>query len=144
MAFVVLLGSVTSLTACHEGSESQLKETVDSFAEAYFNWQFPRAVPYCTQESRRWLSYAASQVNEYDVDSLRAMDRGAEHEISDIHYDNDSMAIVNIAVHHYMSMDSLGQAARLVDEGLYRVPVVYKGERWLVELRGLPRPQRER
>ncbi len=133
----------TVVTSCHKGSESQLQETVDSFSEAYFNWQFPRAVAYCTPESRRWLSYAASQVNEDDVDSLRAMDRGAEHAIDKVDYQNDSVAVARVTVRHFMAMDSLGHAGQLIDETHFALPVVYREEQWRVHLSSLPRAQRE-
>ena len=65
IAVACMSASIFSLSGCepHEGSEDQLKADVDSFANYYFNWHFPKAVKYCTQESERWLRYAASNVN---------------------------------------------------------------------------------
>lgn len=73
IAVACMTASIFSLSGCepHEGSEDQLKADVDSFANYYFNWHFPKAVKYCTQESERWLRYAASNVNETDVELLR-------------------------------------------------------------------------
>lgn len=139
MVVGLAVSMITAVSACHKGSESQLTEVVDSFAEAYFNWQFPRAVSCCTPSSRRWLSYASSQVNQLDVDSLRSMDRGAEHTIDDIDYQSDTLATVRLIVRHYRSMDSLGHVGRLMGEAQFVIPVVYQHERWQVALNGLPR-----
>mgnify|MGYP007000016486 CR=1 FL=1 len=62
---------------------------VDSFANNYFNWHFPKAVKYCTQESERWLRYAASNVNETDVELLRQKPEDASIEITDIDFGDD-------------------------------------------------------
>ena len=86
IAVACMTASIFSLSGCepHEGSEDQLKADVDSFANNYFNWHFPKAVKYCTQESERWLRYAASNVNETDVELLRQKPEDASIEITDI------------------------------------------------------------
>ena len=86
IAVACMTASIFSLSGCepHEGSEDQLKADVDSFANNYFNWHFPKAVKYCTQESERWLRYAASNVNETDVELLRQKPEDASIEITDL------------------------------------------------------------
>lgn len=48
IAVACMTASIFSLSGCepHEGSEDQLKADVDSFANYYFNWHFPKAVKY--------------------------------------------------------------------------------------------------
>ena len=54
--------SLISLTSCdgpHKGEEDQLKETVDTFASAYFNWHYKDALQLVDSASRKWIIYAA-------------------------------------------------------------------------------------
>ena len=113
-----------------------------AFADAYFNWQFPTAVGHCTPESRRWLSYMASQVNQQDVDALRAMTEGAGCKVEDVEMGGgDSTATALVCVRHYLSMDTLGQTGKVVDEARFVVPMVRRRGKWLVSLSA---PLRER
>ena len=139
-AFVFLFLLVCGLSACHKGDEDQMRETVDSFAEAYFNWQFQKALPYVTPASGRWLHYAASQVTQEDIDSLRAMAEGAGCKIQSVDYsDVDTLAVVTVAVSHFLAMDTIGRPSHLVDEAVCRLPVVFANDKWKVCLKALPR-----
>ena len=122
----------------HQGSESQLKQVVDSFSVAYFNWQFSRAVPYCTKESEIWLRYAASQVHQADVDILRVQEQGASHQIGDIVYDGNSANVV-LMVSDYLQMDTIGREGRMIKQAEFHLPLVYREGKWRVSLTGLPR-----
>lgn len=133
------------LSGCdvHKGSESQLKETADSFAVHYYNWHFGKAAPYCTPESERWLKFAATNVRPADIDSLRNKAWDAEVEVGDVDFDdNDSTANVDIVVKDFLQMDTLGQAARPHKEATFRIPMVVRGEKWLVNLSCLPRAEK--
>lgn len=135
-----LILALCLLSSCrHEGSEGQLRQVVDSFSVAYFNWRFQHAVPYCTKESEVWLRYAASQVHQEDVDILRIQEQGASHAIKDIQYDGDS-AHVLLEVRDYLCMDTIGREGRLVSEAEFRLSLLCRGEKWKVCLHGLPRP----
>ncbi|MBM6992787.1 MAG: hypothetical protein I3J02_05925 [Prevotella sp.] len=130
---LVVVGVIVA--SCKQDKESQLIDQVNSFSKAYFNWQFHRAVSLCTEESVQWLSYMASQVNQSDVDALRAMPEGATFEIGEVSYQEpDSTASVKVRVHHYLSMDTLGKAGRPTEQADFVVPVVFRHGRWKVNL----------
>lgn len=145
LRLVASLGLVVVLlclpSGCHNGDEDQLESCVDSFATAYFNWQFVKAAPYCTSGSRCWLSYAASQVTQEDVDSLRTKEEGAKVELGDIHYDNDSTAMVKVEVSNFLPMDTIGKCGPAVKKAVYRLRSCFRSGRWLVILDELPRPE---
>ena len=133
-----LLVFVIGLASCHKGSEGQMKETADSFAVAYFNWQFQKALPYVSPGSAPWLHYAASQVTQEDVDSLRAMSEGAGCHIESLDYaDADTLATVTVRVSHFLSMDTIGRPSHVVDEAVYRLPMIYSNDQWRVHLTAL-------
>ena len=141
--FVTLM--LLSLGACSSGKEGDVRAATDSFAVAYFNWQFPKAVEYTTPQSHRWLSFAASQVSQDDVDTLKAMEHGAECEIEDISLNhNDSEASVIITVRNFIAMDTIGAAPHLTREAKFALSLVYADNKWKVDLDGLPRPVRHK
>lgn len=127
-----------SCGSCFHREEGGAGEAADSFATAYFNWQFGKAVRYVDAGSERWLSYAASQVTQEDVDSLRAMAEGASVDVKGVAY-YDSLAMATVAVSHFLAFDSIGKAPRVVDKATYKLPVKQVGGRWKVVLEGLPR-----
>lgn len=139
----VLFTTMLLFMACgtsHEGKEEQLEEAVDSFATAYFNWHFHDAMPYCTPNSEIWLRYAASNVHQADVDTLRNMKEGASHEIGEITFsDSGDSAIVSLQVKNFLQMDTIGTAGHLVDEALFNLSVVYSNEKWKIDLKHFPK-----
>ena len=142
---IAIMSLSMMLTACnnHPGSESQLRETVDSFATAYYNWRFDKAMPYCSADSHRWLRYAASQVHQEDVDLLRSMDASATVEQGDITWhDADSTADVELTVKGYAGMDTIGTTAHVVDEGRFTLHLKYSDEEWKVRMANLPRSEK--
>ena len=141
---VVILCCLLGYASCSRNDrESQLREVVEGFSTAYFNWQFRRAVPYCTNESVIWLRYAASQVHQEDVDILHAQEFGASHDIDDIWLEGDS-AMVTVEVRNYLRMDTIGREGRMISEAAFRLPAVFRNGKWKVCLSGMPRAYRSK
>lgn len=145
---LLLLAQALAFLACqerHEGSEKQLKETADSFAATYYNWQFWKTARYCTDASQVWLRYAASNVHQADIDILRGMEEGANHELDGIRYDgNGATAVVSVTVRNFLQMDTIGTEAHLVKRASFDIPMRLANGKWLVDLRSLPRGKTER
>ena len=133
----VLIG----LCACTDHkNEEQLRDTASSFAQTYFNWQFNDVLAHCTPSSQRWISYAASQVKQDDVEKLRNAKQGARSEIKKIHYEEgDSMASVVMKVENFLSMDSLDAVGHFVKSATYTLQLVRQTKQWKVRLTELPR-----
>lgn len=126
---------IIAFTSCNTDSEKQIKEVANNFSSAYFNWRFSDASKYVSNDSRRWLVYASSQVNQQDVDSLRAMKEGATLTIDNISYENNgSIAKVKVVVSNYLLMDSIGITPRVCQHGEYEIPLSYDGKEWKVSL----------
>ena len=126
-------------------NEEQLRDTASSFAQTYFNWQFNDALAHCTPSSQRWISYAASQVKQDDVDKLRNAEQGASSEIKEINYqEGDSVASVVMKVENFLSMDSIGTVGHFVESATYTLPLVQLNKRWKVKLTELLRPDSPR
>lgn len=128
------------LLSCGRSGDDGVRAVVDSFSTAYFNWQLSRAAQYADSGSRRWLSYAASQVGQDDVDSLRAMPEGAAVRVDAIDYgDDDSTAVANVEVSHFLASGAIGQPPRTVGHATFLIPLACRNGVWRVALRELPR-----
>lgn len=139
--FLFVCALLVDFSSCGQDNEEELHETADSFAVAYFNYQFVKAVKYATPESRQWLSYIASQVSQEDVDSLRNMEQGAECETGHIAA-NDSIATVEVSVRNFMDMDSIGKGPHMVEQARFRLPLVYRNNKWMVDLKDILRREK--
>lgn len=146
IAVASMAAGLLSLQGCqpHQGSESQLKEDVDSFATHYFNWHFPQAVRYCTRGSENWLRYAASNVHKADIELLRSKQEDATVEVDDVAFgDDETSATVTIHVSNYLRMDTIGREAHLVECASFLLPMEMEQGEWKVSLSGLPAASEE-
>lgn len=138
---------IASSCESHLGSSRQLKKEVDSFAVYYFNWQFHQAIRFVTPESEKWMSYAASQVHQADIDLLQQKQLPATCEIQEITYDDENQtAVAHIAIHDYLRMDTIGKAASVIDIAYFDIPLSYHSEsdKWIVNINELPRPVKQK
>lgn len=135
--WMTLFVSCDHLPASHG---SQAENTVDSFCQAYFRYHFERALQFTTDESRPWLVYAASNVNQDDIDALRAMENSPSIDVDEVVApENDSTGYAVVEVSDYLVMDTIGQAAHLQASSQYRFDMVKRGGKWKIKLSGLPR-----
>lgn len=129
-------------TSCADGAADKEEEAVaaaaEAFASCYFNYDFAGARPYCTEGSLKWLSFAASNVTQTDLDVLKTQREGAECEANDIELTADTTAEAVLKVTNVMLTDTLGRPGRIVDEAVFTVKLVRRSGRWLVRMEGLP------
>lgn len=131
--------AVTALLAACTGNrindDSEIKAAVDSFATAYFNYNFRGASRNCTAESEKWLRFAATNVIDEDIELLRAQHEGATHEVLDIIHSSDTTATANLMVQNFLKRDTLGRPGHIVDKDFISLSLIYRGGRWLVDAR---------
>lgn len=124
-------------------NEHKLKETANSFAETFFNWQLNEALPYCTPESKKWIEYAGSQITQEDIDLLKTQDEGASHQLEDINYQaGDTTATIVVKVKNVMLLDSIGKSGKIMEKASFQIHLCYRNKQWKVLLTSLPRPMR--
>lgn len=119
----------------HEGSKEQMENAIDSFATHYYNWHFAEALKYCTPTSERWLRYMASNVHEEDIDLLRSKEEDATIEINDIDFHDDEVtATARITISNFLQMDTIGQAAHLIEQATFPLQLEMQQGKWKVNL----------
>ena len=141
-AIFVLLLLCLSCNGEFVGSESKLRNCADSFATYYFNYRFQDAMRFCTPQSERWLTYAASNVHQADVDILKTLSEGAGIEVTDVEISDDTTATVRIHVTHFLQMDTIGTSGHMAREATFVLPAVYADKQWKIRMEGLPRSEK--
>lgn len=137
--FVFALAGVL-LSSCGESkTEQQLADAVDSFAVNYFNCRYREAMPFATADSKKWLQFAASQMHQTDVDTLRAQDEGASCEIEDISiHDDDTTASTTVNVFNFYKTDTIGKVGRFIEKARFNLQATRQDGAWKVRMEGLP------
>lgn len=145
-AMTALLCTLLLVGGCEgssDGSERQMMQTIDSFAVNYFNWQYHRALSFCTPESKPWLSFAASQVTQEDIDLLH-QEAPASYEVQSVENINDTTVLANITVYDFLQPDSIGKQPHHVSKADFclRMVLPTSEKRWKVDVTQLPRPKK--
>lgn len=137
LQLVAIVVATQLLAACIMVSdrEKNIREDIGEFAVRYFNCDFAGAAECCTPESRKWISLAASQMTEADLDVLRAQKNAATVEVTAVCFDScDSLATVTVHVTDFMQTDTIGSAGHIIPEAMFTISAVCRDERWLVRM----------
>lgn len=117
---------------------SSAEDVAKAFAESYFNLRYKNSAKYCTQESEKWINFAASQITKEDLDVLHGLEDEASVEVGEVS-GNDTECHATIKVTNYFEADTIGKVGHVVDEGLFDITLVKEGKAWKVRMEGLPR-----
>lgn len=125
-------------------NSQQASVCVDSFCASYFNYNFVKAARFCTNSSYKWLQYAASQINEADVEILRQQKVPATYYIMELNCnENDSVAFVRVQINDFLQLDSIGKAGAIIEKATFQLKLVKIADQWLVRMEGLPRSEKQ-
>ena len=131
--FFLFLVALCTLFSCNKVadtlSEERAQEVAESFAAAYFNYDFKRASSYCDDESVRLFRFLASQLTQADIDKL------------------NSKGAAEVSVENFLELDSIGGASHIVESGTFRIPLINTldtegNEQWEVRMAYLPRNEK--
>lgn len=126
------------LAAC-ETKDAELVETASrTFANEYFNLRYGNAATLCTQESRKWLEYSASNVSQSDLDVVNNYPDTATCEIVDIDMNGDTEAKVKLRVHNFLDNDSLENKSTICPSAVFSFNMHKENDRWKIVLNALP------
>lgn len=129
---------IAVLCACSGYNGSKDKDEIalvaDSFAMSYFNLDFPSSVNHCTPESRRWLSFYASNISEKDIEVLAGLPEPVSCDITDIEVLDDTSAVATCSVSGFPEMGAIGCPVAISEQGIFEIPVVKRQGRWLVKM----------
>ena len=140
------LACACCLLGCEGNSsypDEKVRERATAFAGAYFNYDFTSARKLVTEESVKWLEFAASNVTQEDVDLYNSVEEPATVEIDDYQYVNDTISIVTVLVENYLQKDSINRTATISDQGTFRLTLVLRDGKYYVRMEGPLRSERQ-
>jgi len=141
--FLLILTAVFSCKNTHHTKTAHIEEVTDSFATNYFNALYEQAARFATPESERYLRFAASQIGQEDIDLLNQQEEPATIEIQNVEIeDGDTTATVSLNVMNYLCMDTIGKAGHMVENGEFKIMLVFKNKQWRVRMEGLPQNEK--
>lgn len=127
-----------SLLSCHQEDEDErTRQCAESFTNAYFNFKYTTACQYVTPESRKWVSFIASNLSQKDLDVINSQEDTSSCDVSEIEMINDTLATASISVSNCyvtQAMDS-GSVAKEVN---IQLELHKRDNKWLVHLTSLP------
>ena len=144
MKHLKLMIGLLLLTGCGETAENDdaARKVVEAWGDAYFNCDYHEAEQYVTEESGKWLRFAASNTTQSDLELLQ--NQNATVKAGDcFSVASDTLRVVRLKVENYLSPTALGEASRQEAEGVFEVTVVKRANGWQVRMEGLPRSEKQ-
>ena len=143
MKLLLLFATAILIAGCDAGmtGDQQARNAAEDWADAYFNCDFKDAGNYVTQESQKWLQYAASNTTEQELKLLQEAG-GATVAASD-RFDvaNDTLRLVTLTVNNILTIQH--QTPTITKEGTFKVAVVKRDASWQVRMAGLPQNEKQ-
>lgn len=135
---LIFLTTISVASCSGNNDEEEIENNACRFAEYYFNCLYKDAMEMCTPESAKWLSYAASNISQEDIDILNSQKDDATCESTDLTMENDSTAEVTIKVKNFLMMDSIGVPSKMRDSALYSIVMRKRDGQWKAHLCCMP------
>ena len=88
--FLLLLPLLFSGCQLTDKESMQVRQAAEYWAEAYFHFDFQQAAQHTTAEGLRWLQFAASNINEADLDVINQYIDDVSISVSDVYVGNDT------------------------------------------------------
>lgn len=123
--------------SCISEEEEKAKAQASGFAENYFNLHFDKACEYCTEDSRKWIAFRASNITEKDLEAIRQAEEEAYVASAHCEQMDDSTALIRIVVCEALAPDSLEQQeGHIAPETTVWVHLKKEGRKWRVRMAG--------
>lgn len=140
MALAALAASCDGLT---RNETEEVTGTVMGFSEAYFNFDLNTAADYCTPESRKWICFLASNVQEADLEIIRTQEQNATVKVKDISYSpDDSTGTALIEAKDFLMLDTIGKSGHMKDEARFKLGFILHDGKCLIKMEGPLRSER--
>lgn len=134
---VAILCILATSCTLNGSANHEAEDAARHWAEAYFNCNYHEAEHYCTEESGKWLRFAASNTT---ADALKLLEgQDTEVRIDGCSVADDTTAFVTFYVKNYLKPVAVGEAAEIAKEGFFLEHLVCRNGHWKIKMEGLPR-----
>ena len=119
-----------------DGADRVLNE----WADAYFNFDYKKAMEYMTPESGKWIRFAASNITEQDIKFIKAQQLPTQIDICDRQLtEGDSICNATIHVVNFIQLGIDANHNQVIDEDDFKIQLVKRNGDWFVRTEALPR-----
>ena len=116
-------------------AKETIKKDIIGFSDAYFNFKLEEAAHFCTESSKKWIRFYASNIHLADLEVIRSQKNSAQIHIDDIIYNaEDSTGIAVVRVENFISLDTLGLPGHIVDQSVFHISFILHNGTCLVRM----------
>ena len=143
MKYYILLFMTFLMGGCQvqdDHGKSAAEKSLTSWANAYFNFDYEKALKVMTPESGQWLRFTASNITQEDVDFIKQHDAQTQVEILNSQItEGDSICNAYIRVSNFIQLGNTAQDDQMIDTDEFLIQLVKRDGDWLVKTEALPR-----
>lgn len=139
----IILLLLNSCQLYNDNDTEVIDKALSKWAEAYFNYDYSKAIEYMTPESEKWIRFAASNITQQDIDFLNKHQKDVKVEIVDRYIMNgDTTCSARIRVSDYVQLGFVGQESQITDQSEYQITLTKRNGKWLVKMEGQPQSEK--
>lgn len=130
--------TAAGFSACNNAENSTPEEKAGNraiaFAQAYYNQHYDKATQMATPESRKWITFFVSNINESDLEVLRQYPDASIASLQEIVLSDDTTATATLVVDYAFVVDSLDKPGHMEENKQLSLRLVNRDNEWLVSL----------
>lgn len=130
------------LAACQSSilkQEQEAEECAIRFAQSYYRFELDEALNYCTEDSRPWVVWLASNISQTDIDSIRQLQEAPTVKLLQLAADTaEDNARAYLRIQHFYSLDSLGKPGQTIEQADICLQLHFESNEWKVRMVGPP------
>lgn len=132
--FFLLIGLV-NISSCDNEDADTKELCVRYFSQHYFNLRYQQALAYCTDSSKKWIEYKASNISQTDLDVINSQTDTAVCNIDNIEIREDGKrATAYITINNVLVCDTIGRNGRMRETLQKTIALKKQAGKWYVDL----------
>lgn len=134
--FIVIV-AMLMYSCCDQSRDAKeaIRKDIIGFSNAYFNFKLEEAACFCTESSKKWISFYASNIHQTDIEVIRSQKNSAQIHIDDIIFNaEDSTGTAVVRVDNFISLDTLGKPGQIVEQSTFRINFILHNGTCLVRM----------
>lgn len=139
--FIIILFIAQLQSSCGNKTKSDeeiIATTADSFATAFYNFNYKKALALCDSDSQKNIYFIAGSLSEKDMNIIRQTTQRPTIDVTDVNFnDEDSTATVNLTIKDFFKKDSIGVSGHFIEKATYILPLEKDNGRWVVRFRDM-------
>ena len=142
-SFVFVTAMLAMIGCAESAEEEQAAKTATEFADHFFNYELKEAASLATDDSQKWISFFASNVDEATINLIRNQQEGATVNVDDVTINTSTMATATITVNNFVWSNGMENSPVVVKEARFTLYLRKENETWLVRMDSLPQSERQ-